>query len=153
MVLCRALIPTSNSYIPTNLWSKWHTVLCSMTIWVCFQHSNAYNQLPLIAADIVNSERAFSKVFVQYPPLFQFRSVQFSPLADWVIRRDMKDDSAEILFQSFLQEAVVSLWCCPSIMSSTDQGITHPPRCPKGWFWRGCCGVWRVRTMRVPSLW
>ena len=62
----------------------------------------------MIAADIVNSERAFSKVFVQYPPLFQFRSVQFSPLADWVIRRDMKDDSAEILFQSFLQEALVS---------------------------------------------
>ena len=35
-------------------------------------------------------------------------SVQFSPLTYWVVRGDMKDDSAQILFQSFLQEALVS---------------------------------------------
>ena len=36
----------------------------------------------------------------------QFSSVQFSPLTDWVVGGDMRDDSAEILFQSFLQEAL-----------------------------------------------
>ena len=35
-------------------------------------------------------------------------SVRFSPLTDWVVVGDMRDDSAEILFQSFLQEALVS---------------------------------------------
>ena len=35
-------------------------------------------------------------------------SVQFSPLTDRVVGGDMRDDSAEILFQSFLQEALVS---------------------------------------------
>ena len=35
-------------------------------------------------------------------------SLQFSPLIDWVVGGDMRDDSAEILFQSFLQEALVS---------------------------------------------
>ena len=34
-------------------------------------------------------------------------SVQFISLTNLVIWRDMTDDSAEILFQSFLQEAVV----------------------------------------------
>ena len=34
----------------------------------------------------------------------KYSSVQFSPLTDWVVRGDMMDDSAEILFQSFLQE-------------------------------------------------
>ena len=34
--------------------------------------------------------------------------VQFSPLNDGVIGGDMRDNSAEILFQSFLQEALVS---------------------------------------------
>ena len=35
-------------------------------------------------------------------------SVQFSPLTDLVVREDMRDDSAEIPLQSFLQEALVS---------------------------------------------
>ena len=35
-------------------------------------------------------------------------SVQFCPLTDWVVVGDMRDDSAEILSQSFLQEALVS---------------------------------------------
>ena len=41
----------------------------------------------------------------------QFSSVQVSPLTDWVVGEgwgDMRDDSAEIPFQSFLQEALVS---------------------------------------------
>ena len=38
----------------------------------------------------------------------KFRSLRFSPLTDWVVGGNMTDDSAEILFQSFLQEALVS---------------------------------------------
>ena len=34
-----------------------------------------------------------------------------------------------------------TLWCCPSSISSAD-----PPRCPEGWFSRGCRGVWHART-------
>ena len=37
-----------------------------------------------------------------------FTSVQLSPLTYWVVGGDMTDDSAEILFQSFLQEALAS---------------------------------------------
>ena len=37
-----------------------------------------------------------------------FSSVQSSPLTDWVVVRTRGNDSAEILFQSFLQEALVS---------------------------------------------
>ena len=56
----------------------------------------------------------------------------------------MKDDSAEILFQSFLQEALVSssgigrdvhslMWSIQHIFCRpTVQGA------PEGWFWRGC---------------
>ena len=38
---------------------------------------------------------------------------------------------------------------CPSSIPSADHGVAHPPRCPEGWFWRGCCGVWHARTMQV----
>ena len=45
------------------------------------------------------SDRAgFSRYFIQ--------SVQFSPFADWVVRGDMRNNSAENLFQSFLLEAL-----------------------------------------------
>ena len=47
-------------------------------------------------------------------------SVQFSPLTDWVVGGGgggMRDDSAELLFQSFLQEALVS-------------SFWHGQRCP-----------------------
>ena len=43
-------------------------------------------------------------------------SVQFSPLTDWVVWGDMRDDSAEILFQCFLQTALVS-------SSGTGRGV------------------------------
>ena len=75
------------------------------------------------------------------------RSVHFSPLTiGSPRRRDMRDNSAEILFQCFLQEAIVSssgmgrdvstLWCFPSSISSADQGVAHSPRCPEERFWR-----------------
>ena len=38
----------------------------------------------------------------------QGRVVQFSPLSNWVVGGDIMDESAEILFQSFLQGALVS---------------------------------------------
>ena len=70
----------------------------------------------------------------------------------------VRDDSAEILFQSFLQEALVSSSGMGrdvhSLMLSKQHflcrhGVAHPPRCPEGWFWRGCLGVCPARTMRV----
>ena len=41
-------------------------------------------------------------------PIARISSVQFSPLTDWVVGGDMRDDSAEILFQTFLQQALVN---------------------------------------------
>ena len=35
-------------------------------------------------------------------------SLQFSPLTDWVVGGDKRDDSAETFFQSLVQEALVS---------------------------------------------
>ena len=76
--------------------------------------------------------------------------------------RDMRDDSAEILFQTFLQEAHLEqfagawtsiLWCCPSSISLCRSRIAHPPRCLEGWFWRGFHGVWHARTMQVSVSW
>ena len=46
-----------------------------------------------------------------------------------------------------------TLWCSPSSISSADHSIVHPPRCPEGWFWRGCHGVWHFRTMQVSVSW
>ena len=50
--------------------------------------------------------------FIVFPCVISYThlvsSIQFSPLTDWVIGGDMTDDSAEILFQSFLQEVIVS---------------------------------------------
>ena len=43
-------------------------------------------------------------------------SLQFSALTDWVAWGDMRDGSAEILFQSFLQTALVS-------SSGTGRGV------------------------------
>ena len=40
--------------------------------------------------------------------LIQFSSVQLNSLTDWVPGGDMRDGSAENLFQSFLQEALIS---------------------------------------------
>ena len=71
----------------------------------------------------------------------QFCLVQFS-LHDLLgSRGDMVDDSAEILFQSFLQEAVVSssgegrdshsLMLFVQYFFSADHGVAHPSGCPE----------------------
>ena len=84
-------------------------------------------------------------------------SVQFSRLNDWVV-----GGIWGILFQSFLQEAIVSSsgvgrdvhsWCCPSSISSADHGVAHPQRCPEEWFWRGYRSGSHARTMQVSVSW
>ena len=42
-----------------------------------------------------------------------------------------------------------TLWCCPSRISSDDHAIAQLPRCPEGWFWRGCRCVWYGCNMRL----
>ena len=55
-----------------------------------------------------------------------FSSVQFSSVPDWLGHRgEMKDDSAEILFQSFLQEAVVSSSDMGSDVHSLILSVQH----------------------------
>ena len=82
-----------------------------------------------------------------------FSSVQFSPLIEWVIRDwwgTIQQRSSSSLFcrrplwAVLAKEGMFILWCCLSSISFADHGITHPPRCPEGWFWRGCHGVWHV---------
>ena len=53
------------------------------------------------------------------------------------------------LWTILAQAGTPTLWCCPSSISSADHGVAHPPRCPEGWFWRGCRGLWHGRTMQV----
>ena len=93
----------------------------------------------------------------------QFSSLLFSPLTDWLVGEIiMTDDWAEILFQSLSaggpldssgMAGMLTLWGCPSGISSADHGVAHPPSCPEGWFWRGCRGVWHSRTMQVSVSW
>ena len=76
--------------------------------------------------------------------------VQFSYLIDWVIGGTwamIQKRSFSSLFWGRPLWAVPAwagmstLWRCPSSIACADHCISHPPRCPEGWFWRGCCGV------------
>ena len=76
-------------------------------------------------------------------------------------QRDVRDDSTKILLSSSPQEGrrplravlaragMSTLWYCWYSISSIDHSIANPQRCPEGWFWRGCCGVWHASTMLV----
>ena len=73
----------------------------------------------------------------------------------------MRDDSAGILFQSFLQEALVIssdmgrvvLTLMLSIQRILcDHGVAHPPRYPEGWFWRGVVACDMPELCKFPSL-
>ena len=77
---------------------------------------------------------------------------------------DMRNDSADILFQYFLQEALVSssrrgwvgmstFWCCPSSIFSANHGIACCPQCPEGWFLRSCHGIWHSQTVQDSVSW
>ena len=70
-------------------------------------------------------------------------------------RGNMRKDSTEILFQSFLQEAFMSSSGLGRAVHSLVLSIQHflcrprsrpPSRCPEWWFWKGCRGVWHART-------
>ena len=61
-------------------------------------------------------------------------SVLVSALTDWVVEGDMRDKSAEVLFQPFLQEALVSSFGMGrdvhSLMLSIQHFLCRPRRCP-----------------------
>ena len=87
-----------------------------------------------------------------------FSSAQFSLLTDWVIggtwRMIQQRPSTSIFCRRSLWTVLAwagmsTLWCCPPSTSSADHGIPHPPRCPKGWLWTGCCCMQHARTMQV----
>ena len=82
-------------------------------------------------------------------PNIIFSSVLW-PIGSWGV---MRIDPAEILFQSFLQEALVSsfgmgrdvhCWCCLCSIPSADHGVAHHPRWPGLRFGRGYRGVWHA---------
>ena len=85
-------------------------------------------------------------------------SVQFSPLTDWVVEGTWGNIHKRSSSRLFLQEALVdssgmgrdvrSLMLSIHI-SSADHSVAQTLRCPEGWFWRGCYGVWHARTMQV----
>ena len=93
---------------------------------------------------------------------YTLSSVQCNPLTDWVVggtRRTILQRSSSSLFcggplwEDLARAGVSTLWFCPSSISSADHDVAHPSRCPDGWFWRGCRGVWHARTMQVSVSW
>ena len=69
---------------------------------------------------------------------------------------------SSFIFQSFLQTALVSSSGMgkdfPFLMLSIQHffcrpEITHPPRCPEGWFKTGCCDVYLAQTMQNFISW
>ena len=72
---------------------------------------------------------------------------------------DMMDDPAGILFQSILQEAIVSSSSmarmsthCLSSTSSADQGSIHLPRLQDDFGDWGCCGTWHAAWIMWVSI-
>ena len=87
----------------------------------------------------------FMPIYDLYTWQRQFSSVQ--PFDRLGRRGDTKDHSAEILFQSFLQEALVSSSGkdrdVHSLIFSIQHSLCRPRRRPppEGWFWRGLTGL------------
>ena len=80
-------------------------------------------------------------------------SVPFSSFTHWVVGGKWGTIQQRIssclfcrrpLWAVLAWAGMSTLWFCPSSFSSADYSIAHPPRCPEGWFWRGCCGVWHA---------
>ena len=72
-------------------------------------------------------------------------SVQVSLLTDWAIERTqgtIQWRSSSGLFYGrplctvLAWAGMSTLRRCPPRIFSATSGITHPPRCPEGWFWR-----------------
>ena len=73
-------------------------------------------------------------------------------------RGDIRDDSAEILFQSFMRETLVSSSGIGRSVHSLMLSIQHflcrprrrpPSKVPRRMFCGGCHGVWHARTMQI----
>ena len=88
-------------------------------------------------------------------------SVQSSPLTEWVIwgtwgaiqrRSSSKGFQREAIMCGSGKDSHVHSFTLPSI-SSANHGISHPPGCYEGWFWRGCCGVWHTKTKWISVSW
>ena len=85
-------------------------------------------------------------------------TVHFSS-APWLIRSSGGHEGQFSLFCRRPLSALLAwaemftLWCCPSSISCAGHGVAHTPRCPEGWFWRRCRGVWHTRTMQVSVSW
>ena len=106
---------------------------------------------------------------MNYKSIAFISSIQLSSFTDWGhwggwggMRGE--GDSARILFLFFFNVGGHCLWAvlawagmstlwCPSSISSAYDSVAHPPRCPGGWFWRGCHGVWLAWTMQVSVSW
>ena len=84
-------------------------------------------------------------------------SFQFSPLIDWVVedtretiqQRSSSPFCRRPLWAVLAWAGMCTLWCSLLCILSADHGVAHPPRCPEGWFWKGCRGVWHARSMQV----
>ena len=88
-------------------------------------------------------------------------SVQFSPLTDWVIggtQKMIQQKSSSSLFCRrpwwvLPQAGMSTLWGCPSSVSSANDSVANPPRCPEAWVWRICRGMWHAWNMQVSVSW
>ena len=89
-------------------------------------------------------------------------SVRFSPLTGLIVGGTwgtIRQRSSSSLFYRRPLRAVLAWtrvstpWYCPSSISSANHGITHPPRCPEWWFFRGIRGMWHAQTMQVSISW
>ena len=116
----------------------------------------------LDSCGVLAGETFISPSMVYHRCSVQFVSVQFSLLADLVVggiwgtiqqRSSSSHFCRRPLCAVLAWAAMSTLWCCPSSISSANHGVAHPPRCPKGWFWRSCRGVWHARTMQISVSW
>ena len=91
-------------------------------------------------------------------PAVQFGSVPWSIRSFGGIWRTIQQRSSSSLFfwrplwAVLARDGTSTPWRCLFSISSADHGVTHPPRCPKGWFLSGCRGAWHARAMRVFRL-
>ena len=82
-------------------------------------------------------------------------TVQVSLLTNWLLGGGHEGYPLSVFSaggpcEQFWHGRGMSTLCrCSSSISSADHGVAHPPRCPEGWFWRGCHGVGHARTMQA----
>ena len=96
------------------------------------------------------------QTYTKFPASLLFSSVQFSPLTNRVvggtwqtIQRRFSSSlfSRRPLWAVLAWAGISTLGCCPSIISSSDQGVARPPKCPEWWFWRWNHADFRLLTV------